>query len=168
MPQSRLAAIIFATVLCVYVTTTGGSYGTDLASYEVTKSLVQHGSFAMSYNVLDTEADRGVDGRYYAPIGVGHPVFGVPFYLISRLVQSVVPVQVGKPDSIDKAAVVVGSTVAAALCAPAVFLFAWRVTGHVPGALFAAFSLAFGTVLWPYSKFGFNAPLATACLVWST
>ena len=168
MPPLRLAAAIFATVLCVYVTTTGGSYGTDLASYEVTKSLVQHGSFAMSYNVLDTEAERGVDGRYYAPVGVGHPIFGVPFYLISRLVQSVVPVQVGKPDSIDKAAVVVGSTVAAALCAPAVFLFAWRVTGHVPGALFAAFSLAFGTVLWPYSKFGFNAPLATACLLWST
>ena len=167
MPPIRLAAAIFATVLCVYVATTGGSYATDLASYQVTKNLVQHGSVAMSYNILDTEAERGVDGRYYAPVGIGHPIFGVPFYLTARLVQSAWPVQFGKPESIDKAAVVVGSTLAAALCAPAVFLFAWRLTGHVPGALFAAFSLAFGTVLWPYSKFGFNAPLATACLVWS-
>ena len=168
MPPLRLAAAIFVIVLCVYVTTTGGSYATDLASYEVTKNLVQHGSFAMSHNVLDTEAERGVDGRYYAPVGIGHPVFGVPFYLMSKLVQSALPIQVGKPESIDKAAVVVGSTLAAALCAPVVFLFAWRLTRGIPGALFATFGLAFGTVLWPYSKFGFNAPLATACLLWST
>ncbi len=168
MPPIRLATAIFWTVLCVYVTTTGGSYGTDLASYEVTKSLVRNGSFAMSYNVLDTEAERGIDGRYYAPVGIGHPIFGVPFYAMSRFLQSMLSLQLGKPESVDKAAVVVGSTIAAALCAPAVFLFAWRVTGHVPGALIAALSLAFGTTLWPYSKFGFNAPLATACLLWST
>ena len=165
MVPRRLAFIMFGVVLCVYITTTGGSFATDLASYEVTKSLVQHGTVAMSYNVLATEAERGVDGRYYAPVGIGHPLFGVPFYLASRIVQSTLGVRVGKPETLDKAAVVVGSAVAAALCAPVAFLFAWRLTGNSWGALFAAFGLAFATSLWPYSKFGFNAPLAALCLL---
>ena len=116
--SERLAAwAVFAVVLGVYVTTTGGSYATDLASYEVTKNLSRHGSFAMTYNVLASEAQRGLDGQYYAPVGVAHPLFGIPFYLASRAVQSLVPLNVGKPESLDKAAVVTGSAVAAALCA---------------------------------------------------
>ena len=43
MVPRRLAFIMFGVVLCVYITTTGGSFATDLASYEVTKNLVQHG-----------------------------------------------------------------------------------------------------------------------------
>ena len=163
-----MALAVFAIVLCVYVTTTGGSYATDVASYEVTKNLVQHGTVAMSYNVLDTEAERGVDGRYYAPVGLGHPLFGVPFYALSRAVRSAFGLALGKPETLDKAAVVTGSAVAAALCAPAAFLFAWRLSGSTNAALMVAFALAFGTTLWPYSKFGFNAPLATACLLWAT
>ena len=153
---------------CVYLTTTGGSFATDLASYEVTKGLVQRGSFAMSYDVLATEAERGLDGQYYAPVGLAHPVFGIPFYVASRVVQQVAGIRLGKPETLDKAAVVVGSAVAAALCAPLAFLFAWRLTGSMAGSLTAAFGLAFGTTLWPYSKFGFNAPLATSGLLAAT
>ncbi len=159
---------MFGIVGCVYLTTTGGSFATDLASYEVTKNLVQQGSFAMSYDVLATEAERGVDGRYYAPVGLAHPVFGIPFYVASRLIQRVFGVRIGKPETLDKAAIVVGSAVAAALCAPLVFLFAWRLTGSMAGSLTAAFGLAFGTILWPYSKFGFNASLATCGLLAAT
>ncbi|MAG70464.1 MAG: glycosyltransferase family 39 protein [Vicinamibacterales bacterium] len=168
MTTTRAAGIVFGIVGCVYLTTTGGSFATDLASYEVTKNLVQRGSFAMSYNVLATEAERGVDGRYYAPVGLAHPVFGIPFYVASRLIQRVSGVHIGKPETLDKAAVVVGSAVAAALCAPLAFLFAWRLTGSMTGSLTAAFGLAFGTTLWPYSKFGFNAPLATCGLLAAT
>ena len=84
-PSRRTAYNIFGIVFSVYIMTTGGSFATDLASYEVTKNLVQQGSVAMSYNVLATAAERGVDGRYYAPVGLGHPVFGVPFYFASRV-----------------------------------------------------------------------------------
>ncbi|MEE3202853.1 MAG: hypothetical protein VX262_06120 [Acidobacteriota bacterium] len=168
MSSTRAASAVFGIVLCVYLTTTGGSFATDLASYEVTKNLVQRGSVAMSYDVLETDAERGLDGQYYAPVGIGHPLVGVPFYLASRVVQQLFDIRVGKPETVDKAAVVVGSTVTAALCAPLVFLFAWRITGSLVGALFAAFALAFGTSLWPYSKFGFNAPLATLCLLGAT
>jgi len=168
MSSRRTAAAVFGIVLCVYLTTTGGSFATDLASYEVTKNLVQRGSVAMSYNVLETDAERGLDGQYYAPVGIGHPLVGIPFYLGSQVVQQLVNVRLGKPETLDKAAVVVGSAVTAALCAPLVFLFAWRITGSLVGSLFAAFALAFGTSLWPYSKFGFNAPLATLCLLGAT
>ena len=168
MSSRRAAGVVFGIVLCVYLTTTGGSYATDLASYEVTKNLVQRGSVAMSYNVLETEAERGLDGQYYAPVGIGHPLVGVPFYFSSQVFQQLFDVRLGKPETLDKAAVVVGSAVAAALCAPLVVLFAWRLTGNLVGSLFAAFALAFGTSLWPYSKFGFNAPLATLCLLGAT
>ena len=167
MSERLAACAVFAVVFGVYVTTTGGSYATDLASYEVTKNLSRHGSFAMTYNVLATEAERGLDGQYYAPVGVAHPLFGIPFYLASRAVQSLVPLNVGKPESLDKAAVVTGSAVAPALCAPAAFLFAIALGQTTVGALVAAFGLAFGTTLWPYSKFGFNAPLATMFLLWA-
>ena len=164
----KIALWVCGIALCVYTVTTGGSFATDLASFEVTKNLAQRGSFAMSYDVLATEAERGVDGQYYAPVGIGHPLFSLPFYLGSRALQSLSAIKIGKPETLDKAAVVLGSAVAAAFCAPLAFLFAWRLSGSLEGALVATLSLAFGTILWPYSKFGFNAPLATCCLLGAT
>ncbi len=161
----QVAGCLFGASLCVYLATTGGSFATDVASYEVTKSLVERGSVAMSYNVLDTDAERGADGRYYAPVGLGHPLFGVPFYAAARYLQDLTGVRAGKPDSLAKAAVVMGSALAAAGCVLVTFLLAWRVSSSLGGAVLAALSLAFGTGLWPYAKFGFNAPLAAACLV---
>jgi hypothetical protein len=126
---------------------------------------VEHGTVAMSYNVLATDAERGVDGRYYAPVGIGHPLFGVPFYVAARTVQQTLGVHVGKPDSLTKAAVVAGSAVAAAAAVAVAFRFALAVSG-VPGAGRAvALALGFATILWPYSKFGFNAPLAALAVV---
>ena len=70
MSSRRTAGAVFGVVLCIYLTTTGGSFATDLASYEVTKNLVQRGSVAMSYNVLETEAERGLDGQYLSLIHI--------------------------------------------------------------------------------------------------
>jgi hypothetical protein len=147
----------------VYAATTGGSFATDLASYEVTRSLVESRSVAMSYDVLATDAERGRDGRYYAPVGIGHPLFGVPFYAAAKIATSA-GLRVGKPESLTKAAVVFGSTVAAALCVYFGWLLAWRVSSDGPAASVAALALALATPLWVYAKFGFNAPLAAMCL----
>ena len=147
----------------VYAATTGGSFATDLASYEVTRSLVESGSVAMSYDVLSTDAEKGRDGRYYAPVGLGHPLFGVPFYAAARLATNA-GLRVGKPESLTKAAVVFGSTVAAALCVYFGWLLAWRMSGDAHAASIAAIVLALATPLWVYAKFGFNAPLAALCL----
>jgi len=164
-PASRATFALLALMLCIYTATTGGSFATDLASYEVTRNMVEHGTVAMSYNVLATEAERGVDGRYYAPVGIGHPLFGVPFYLAARAVQQTLGVRVGKPESLTKAAVVAGSAVAAAAAVAVAFRFALAVSGVPSAARAAALALGFATILWPYSKFGFNAPLAALAVV---
>ena len=159
----RTASLAGLIALLVYAATTGGSYATDLASYEVTKNLVEQRSVAMSYDVLSATAERGVDGRFYAPVGIGHPVFGVPFYIGARLATAA-GLRAGKADSIAKAGVVFGSAVAAALCVFFTCLLSGSLTGNPRTAAAAAFTLAFATPLWVYAKFGFNAPLAALCL----
>jgi 4-amino-4-deoxy-L-arabinose transferase-like glycosyltransferase len=159
----RLAALAGALAWCVYAATTGGSFATDLASYEVTASLVEDGSVAMRYDVLHTEYERGADGRYYAPVGIGHPLFGVPFYAAAKLAMAA-GFKAGKPETLTKAAVVFGSTFAAAGCVFFGCLLAWRLGGDPGAAVGAGLLLGFATPLWVYAKFGFNAPLAATCL----
>lgn len=163
--RSRATCALLALMLCIYAATTGGSFATDLASYEVTRNLVERGTVAMSYNVLATDAERGVDGRYYAPVGIGHPLFGVPFYLAARSAQQVLGVRIGRPESLTKAAVVTGSALAAALAVVVTFRFALAVSGAPIAAAGVACAFGLATVLWPYSKFGFNAPLASLAVV---
>ena len=163
-PPYKTALLAALLAWCVYVATTGGSFATDLASYEVTRSLVEDGSVAMRYDVFGTGYyERGVDGRFYAPVGLGHPLFGVPFYAAGRLAVAA-GLRAGKPESITKAAVVFGSTVAAAGCVFFACLLAWRLSHDARAAVEASLALAFATPLWVYAKFGFNAPLATLCL----
>jgi hypothetical protein len=156
----RTGRLVGFAALVVYLATTGGSMATDTMSYEVTKAIVEQRSVAMSGKVLNLEAHVGVDGRYYAPYGIGHALYGVPFYLAGRFVEVQLGVNVGRSDALRKASFVLGSAVATALVVWMVFLFAWRLSGHGRASVSVAFALGFGTLLWPYAKFGFNAPLA--------
>ncbi|MEO8071091.1 MAG: hypothetical protein ABI652_06790, partial [Acidobacteriota bacterium] len=70
----------------------------------------------------------------------------------------------GDADTIPKAAVAMASTVPAAVAVAFGFLLAWRLSANAEASLRAALALAFGTLLWPYGKFGFNAALACAAL----
>ena len=156
---------MFAGVLATYLATTGGSMATDSMSYEVAKSLFESRSVAMSRNVHDMDAHRGVDGRYYSPYGIGHPLFAVPFYALGRLAETRLGVSVGRPEAVRKAAFVAGNAVAAALAVWIVVLFAWRLSGHLRAAVWTGMAVAFGSLLWPYAKFGFNAPVAALAVV---
>ena len=157
--------LTFLLSLCVYLTTTGGSMATDILTYEVTRSIVEKGSVAMSYDVFGMEAHRGVDGRYYAPYGIGHALHSVPFYFAGATVERLTGLSVGKADAVGKASLVAGSAVAAAASVWLAFWFAWRLFGRIRPALLTALSFGFSTMLWPYSKFGFSAPLATLCVL---
>ncbi|HTK28844.1 MAG TPA: hypothetical protein VL309_04805 [Vicinamibacterales bacterium] len=154
--------------LAVYLATTGGSMATDIMSYEVTRDIVEHGTVAMSYNVFHMEAHRGKDGRYYAPYGIGHAVYSIPFFAAAKLVEKATHAALGKPEMLTKAGFVAGSAVAAALTVWVAFLFAWRLSGDLRAAVQTALAIAFGTLLWPYAKFGFNAPLGTLCVLVAT
>ncbi len=160
----RTGRLVLAAALSLYVATTGGSMATDIMSYEVTKGMVERRSVAMSFNVHGMEAHRGVDGRYYAPYGVGHAIYGVPFYAVGRVAESAIGPRIGRADAVRKAAFVGGSAVASALVVWIVFWFAWRLTGDRRAAAVTALTVGFGTLLWPYAKYGFNAPVATLAI----
>jgi hypothetical protein len=163
---ARLAGLL---ALSVYVATAGGSLATTdaVATFEITRSIVERGAVDGPRQLM-WEPNRGVDGRYYSQFGLGQSLYNVPFYVAGRTAERVLGVRVGRPDSLTKAAVAGGSAIAAAACVWFAFLLASRIGAGPAGAAFAALSLAFGTLLWPYSKFGFNAPLATACLLGAT
>ncbi len=163
---SRSGRLVFLLALVVYLATTGGSMATDIMSFEVTKGIVDRGTVAMSYNVFQMDAHRGVDGRYYSPYGIGHPIFSIPFYAAARAAEKATGLGLGKPEVLPKAGFVVGSAFAAALAVWVAFLFAWRLSGDLAGSIWTAIGIAFGTLLWPYAKFGFNAPLGTFCVLW--
>ena len=160
------ALLVFLLTLVLYLATTGGSMATDIMSYEVAKNIVEHGSVAMSFNVHDMEAHRGIDGRYYSPYGIGHPIYAVPFYLAGRVTEEATGLSVGKPEALRKAFFVLGNAVAAAATVWLTFLFALRLAGSARAAAATALTLGFATLLWPYAKMGFNAPVAALALLW--
>jgi len=160
-------ALVLVAALALYVGTSGGSMATTdaVVTFDVTKGLVERHSLALSGNLLGLESMRGTDGRYYSPFGIVPSLYNVPFYLAGRWAQAAVGVRLGSTDTLPKAAVTLGGAVAAALVVWATFLLAWRLYGKARGAYVAAGLLAAGTLLWPYSKFGFNQPLAALFLV---
>ena len=129
-------------------------------TFDLTRSLVEEGSLALSGNLLGLEANRGVDGRYYSQFGIGQSLYNVPFYAAGRAIQHMTGLGLGKPDSLLKAAVDIGSAVAAAGTVAIVFVFALVLTGRAVPALVCAAACGVGSLLWPYARFGFNAPLA--------
>jgi hypothetical protein len=158
---------LFAFTLVVYLATAGGSLTTTdaVATFEVTRSIVDHGSVAMSGNLLGRDAERGRDGRYYSPFGIGQSLYNVPFYVAAKALQRATGITIGKSDSLAKACVALGETVVAAAIVREVFLLAVAVTASVSTAVLAALTLGLGSILWPYSGFGFNQPLTCLTLL---
>lgn len=163
----RIGRWLFVLALSVYTFTAGGSLTTTdaVVTYDVTDNLVRHGSIAMSGNLLGMESQRGADGRYYSPFGIGQSLYNIPFYLAGRAAIAATGLRAGRSDSVLKAAVAMGQTLVAAAIVWQTFRLALVVTGDVISATLAALTLAFASVLWPYARFGFNQPLACATLL---
>ena len=165
----RAAAWVLVVFGLVYGFTAGGGLTTTDARYviDVTRAIVEEGSVALSPELSDRETNRGVDGRYYSQYGLGHSIYGIPFYLAGRALDHLAGDRVGRPRAFAKATFSLGSVVAAAVCVALCFLFAWHLTGDRRASLYAAAAAGFGSLLWPYSGFGFNAALAALLLVGS-
>jgi hypothetical protein len=166
----RTGRTLFALTLGVYLFTAGASLTTTdaVVTFDVTRNIVEHGSVAMSENLLGMEAHRGRDGRYYAPFGLGQSLYNVPFYLAARALVTVTGIRLGKPDTVPKAIVALGTTVVVAGIVVELFRLAITLTGNLSASLGAALAMAFGSVLWPYARFGFNQPLAALALLCAT
>jgi hypothetical protein len=167
---ARIGHALFVLTLGVYVFTAGGSLTTTdaVATFDVTRNIVEHGSVAMSGNLLGMQAHRGRDGRYYAPFGLGQSIYNVPFYLAAKAFVGLTGVRIGRSDSIAKAFVALGQTLLGAAVVWELFRFGVTLTGSPWAAAWAAITLAFGSILWPYARFGFNQPLATFTLLCAT
>jgi hypothetical protein len=166
-PSRGVPVLVFLAALSLYFLTASGSLtSTDaVVTFELTRSLVERHSIALSGNLLGLEANRGVDGRYYSQYGIGHALYNVPFFVAGTWAQRAIGRPVGKPDTLQKAAVALGSAVAAAGAVALVWLLAFRISGAAGAALFAAVAAAIASPLWPYSKFGFATPLTTLILL---
>jgi len=165
-----VAGHIFAAALLLYVWTSGGSLSsTDaVVTFELTRSLVERHSIALPGNMLGLESNRGIDGRYYSQYGIGQSIYNIPFYLAGRAAGRVTGLHVAKADSLEKAAVAMGSAVAAAGTVATVFILAWLMLGRMRPSVIAAAACGIGSLLWPYARLGFNAPLAAWLLTAAT
>jgi hypothetical protein len=167
-PDRRLRRIAGGTAVAVwlvYVTTAGGTMATGdaVAMFEAACSLIDRGTLDVPPS-QSSDAWRGVDGRYYTPFGVGQSVFDVPFVLAGRAITSMTGTALGDQNTIPKALVAASSTIPAAVAVGFGLLISWRLSSSARSSVLAALVLAFGTFLWPYAKFGFNAALTTGAM----
>ena len=149
----------------VYAATAGGSLGTGdaVAMFEEATSLIDRHALDVPAS-QSTNAWRGVDGRYYTPFGLGQPLYDVPFVLMGRVLQRVVPGTLSTGDTIPKAIVAMASTIPAAVAVIFGTLLAWRLSASMTASVTSGLLLAFGSLLWPYGKSGFSAALAAGAL----
>src|SRR5438552_2022903 len=166
----RLGGWLFVSALIVYLFTAGGSLTTTdaVVTFDVTRNLVEHGRVSTTTDLLGRESYRGRDGRYYAPFGIGQSIYNVPFFVTAKLMTTVTHLRVGKSDSIAKGVTALGQTFLAAAIVWQTYRLALAVTTEIGPAAWAALTLAFGSLLWPYARFGFNQPLACFTLLSAT
>ncbi|MEI6667394.1 MAG: glycosyltransferase family 39 protein [Acidobacteriota bacterium] len=167
IPDRWLGILVAALALTVYLGTSGGSLASSdaVATFDVTRQIVEHGTVALSSDVVGNAAYVGSDGRSYSPFGLLQSFWNVPFYLAGRVVASALPVRTVSVDMLTKAAVALGNAWAAALAVWLTWLLANWLSGSARTGTMAAVITAFASALWPYSKFGFNVPLAAALLL---
>jgi len=167
MRRWTTAGLVLFGALALYASTAGGSLtSTDaVVSFDLTRSMVEQHSIALSGNLLGLDANRGIDGRYYSQYGVGQSLYNVPFYVAGSAAQRLIHRRIGKPDTLPKAAVALGSAVAAAIAVLLVWCLSLQVGGSPRASIVAALSAAVASPLWPYSKFGFSTALTAAILL---
>jgi hypothetical protein len=150
---------LFAWSLVLYVATAGGSLTTSDASmtFDVARNLVESGTPALS--------GQPGDPVEYAPFGLMQSLYDVPFYLLGKAAVHFGHLNLGKPDSVPKAAVAMGQTLVSAALVWLIFRLSLLLGAAPVPSLMAAVTLAAGSLIWPYSKFGFNQPLAAVALM---
>jgi hypothetical protein len=150
--------------------TAGGSLATTdaIVMYDQARQIVEARSAALSRDVVGSDAYRGADGRVYSPFGLLQSLYDVPFYLAGRAIQRAAGRGAGSSDTIPKAVVGLANLLPMAAAVWLTCLVAWRFSGNTGAAVATALAVAFGTPCWVYAKFGYNAPLATLCVVAAT
>jgi 4-amino-4-deoxy-L-arabinose transferase-like glycosyltransferase len=167
---------LFVGVSLLYVAISRGAflYGDDILMFQVTESIVERGSVAVSSP--HTEGDvavaiRGRDGRGYAKYGVGLSLVAIPTYVVSDvLLDHLLPLGVQDDNFGNRrlGPVLYGTALTNAIVGGAAALLAYLLAlacGYrQQTALALALLLAIGTLLAHYSASFLSEPLSALCL----
>ena len=160
LAEHRLALWLFVCVTsALLVVQEGAITGYDgQTMFEVTRSLVERGTFAVSeeFNTLS-----GPDGRHYSRYGLGLSLVAAIPYVAAR------PIAFASSQADDVLEAAVSSVMAFVTAALVVALYslARRLGARADAALLVAVGAVAGTFVLPYSKEFFSEPLTALCLV---
>lgn len=118
----------------------------------VTRSIVEN----FDFSVPAGQGLRGADGRDYSWLGLGYPLFAIPFYLLNKLVG-------GMPGF----AISLINQIFGALTAVLVFLFSLHLGYSKRASFLTSLFYGLGTFAWPYTKQPFDNVLETFFLLLS-
>ena len=158
--ENRLALWLFVLVAAAFSIVQEGAITPydGQTVYEVTRSMVDHGTIAVSneFNTL-----RGPDGRAYSRYGLGMSLLAAIPYAAVRLFVA----GSGHADQILEAVVsfVVGFVAAGLVVA--LYMLARRLGSSAPGAILVSVGAVVGTFVLPYGKEFLSEPLTAMCLV---
>ena len=158
--ERRLLASLFVLAAATFfVFQEGGVNNYDgQTMYEVTKSMVDRGTFAISGEWNTLPGRGGLDyGRY----GLGLSLVSAVPYVLSQPLAHLS----GHPDFLSSAAVSSVTPLVAASLILALYMLARRMGAGISAALVVAVGAVIGTFMLPYSKEFFSEPLAALCLV---
>jgi hypothetical protein len=160
LPERRLLLWLFLLVATAFLAVQEGAVTSydGQTTFEVTRSLVERGTFAVSeeFNTLP-----GPDGRNYSRYGLGLSLVAAIPYVVAR------PIAFASSDADDVLEAAVSSVmplVGAALVV-ALYLLGRRIGARARAALLVAVGAVAGTFVLPYSKEFFSEPLTALCLV---
>jgi len=166
----RIFILLFLFLNSVYLVTSSGRVRTidevivDLEA----ESLATHGSTsvpqAVAMNSFYGKIDR--EGKPQAPYGAVQAALVVPWYVLGRVLRSVVPgIPPAARDLALDAVVTASSATFAALAGALVFLLLARAGIAVGAAAAASLIVSFSTPLFAYSSWFFSEPLTAALLL---
>src|SRR3954470_6086199 len=151
-------------VLGVYLLTMSGhTYSPDEETMLATsQALVVDGSWALPPSRALVEV-MGADGRRYSQYGPGQSLAALPWVVVGRLAENLVPKE-QSGFALRLVLATYNALVAAGICA--LFAALGIALGYSQRAsLITAFALAFGTYLWPHSRTFFSEPLVALALL---
>ncbi len=155
---------LFVFAALAYLLTAGSNFssGDAISELHVTASLVHHGWVDVPiedpHTICAGWGCQGTDGRYYATHGIGYSLMLLPFYLVADAVQNVfqvprcaswtycVPIHL-----VSWSSCLVSAATLSVLCALCLDLGYSALT-----SLGLALLYGFGTLAWPYARFGFD------------
>ena len=173
MTKRSTTTHLFIFLLCIYALTAGGHYGGDgFWNYLTAQSLVRDGDLVISdesFTLPEMQKHRDAitsSGRQYSKYGPGMPLAEIPFYAVGLLLTHIFP---NIPaEYLTMFTTSMTNVVISALWVLFFFLIlqSFNYTPTTTKWLTGAFAL--GTMVFPYSGYGFSEPLVGLGLLIAT